>query len=133
MDAGTIFVDECELKCLAHAPPPAFQVLPHGPDTLPGNKRKDRHPDHIGDRVAEYIGHLLVDKGCYPLCIHHPDTLVEVLDEEPVAILALPQDLLHPPPPGCFALAAGILRKAQGGADMDEAHPGERFFTHRPA
>jgi hypothetical protein len=126
MDAGTTSVEKFTLKDFVHAPFPAPQAFLHGPDILFGNKRKDRHPDHIGDRVAEDISHLLVGKDRGPPRIDHPDTLVEVLDEEPVPVLALPQDLLHPPP--LRSTGSAPVR-----ADVDEPRSRERSFIHSPA
>ncbi len=140
MDAGTTSVEKFTLKDFVHAPFPAPQAFLHSPDILFGNKHKDRHPDHIGDRVAEDISHLLVGKDRGPPCIDHPDTLVEVLDEEPVLALALLQDLLHPPPsrstgtlPGCFTPAGGIPGSVPVRADVDEPRSRERSFIHSPA
>ncbi|MBA7483074.1 hypothetical protein ES707_18585 [subsurface metagenome] len=98
MDAGTVLVDELKLEDLAQIPAQVPQVLSHASGTFFIGERKDRHPDQLGDRITEDIGHPLVDKDRDALCVDQADALVEVLDEEPVLVLALPQDILYPPP-----------------------------------
>ncbi len=97
MDPGTVFMDELELKDLAHVLAQALQVPSHAPGTLLVGEETDRRSDDLGDRVADDIGHPLVGKDHDTLSVDQSDALVEVLDEEPVPILALLQDLLYLP------------------------------------
>src|SRR5690606_16186374 len=97
MDTGAVFTDQIDLKDFVHVPAQVLQILSKASGARLIDERGDRQSYDLSDRVADDIGHSLVGKDRDTLSVDQPDAFVEVLDEEPVPVLALPQDLLYPP------------------------------------
>ncbi|KAF5044209.1 hypothetical protein DSECCO2_494200 [anaerobic digester metagenome] len=132
MDAGAVFTDEIDLKDLVRVLTQALQVCSQTLSTLLIDERADRHPDQFVDRVTGDIGNPLVGKDRDAHSVDESDAFVEVLDKEPVSILAPLQEFLYP---GHGGGAGDRIPGGRGGhrRETDDPHTRKRPLVDDPA